>query len=169
MLTITSTTKSADFPLHPRFLEYHHLESAVGQRLKFRRHQYELCRARHQFRRPPEFQHSLRPPQRIRRQLHSRPYRSQRNRQRRSARGLHRRLVVRQWLRWQTALLRLANSNAYGGGFSADTGYFPWKNANPVYTYRDNVTKIVGNHTSHWRVFASLKRISRTLRTLRES
>src|SRR5271165_3781835 len=37
---------------------------------------------------------------------------------------------------------------AYGtGGFSVDTGYFPWKNANPTYTYRDIVTKIVGKHT----------------------
>ncbi|MFI5094353.1 MAG: carboxypeptidase regulatory-like domain-containing protein [Candidatus Acidiferrales bacterium] len=39
------------------------------------------------------------------------------------------------------------NGNAYGGGFSVDTGYFPWKNANPTYTYRDNVTKVLGNHT----------------------
>ena len=37
---------------------------------------------------------------------------------------------------------------AYGqGGFSVDTGYFPWKNANPTYTYRDIMTKIVANHT----------------------
>ena len=36
----------------------------------------------------------------------------------------------------------------YGsGGFNVDTGYFPWKNANPTYTYRDNVTKIIANHT----------------------
>lgn len=34
-----------------------------------------------------------------------------------------------------------------GGGFNVDTGYFPWKNANPTYTYRDIVTKIVRNHT----------------------
>jgi hypothetical protein len=40
------------------------------------------------------------------------------------------------------------NTNAvYGGGFSQDTGYFPWTNANPVYTYRDNLTKIFGKHT----------------------
>lgn len=36
----------------------------------------------------------------------------------------------------------------YGsGGFNVDTGYFPWKNANPTYTYRDTVTKIIANHT----------------------
>lgn len=36
----------------------------------------------------------------------------------------------------------------YGtGGFNVDTGYFPWKNANPTYTYRDIVTKIIGTHT----------------------
>ena len=41
----------------------------------------------------------------------------------------------------------LGNNPAYGGGFTGDSGYFPWNNANPVYTYRDNMTKIVGNHT----------------------
>lgn len=36
----------------------------------------------------------------------------------------------------------------YGtGGFSVDTGYFPWKNANPTYTYRDTMTALLGNHT----------------------
>ena len=39
------------------------------------------------------------------------------------------------------------NGVAYGGGFNVDTGYFPWKNANPTYSYRDIVTKIIGNHT----------------------
>ncbi|HEY2820432.1 MAG TPA: TonB-dependent receptor [Candidatus Acidoferrum sp.] len=40
------------------------------------------------------------------------------------------------------------NTNTvYGGGFGQDTGYFPWTNANPVYTYRDNLTKIFGKHT----------------------
>jgi hypothetical protein len=39
-------------------------------------------------------------------------------------------------------------TNIYGGGgFAVDTGYFPWKNANPTYTYRDIMTKILGNHT----------------------
>ena len=41
----------------------------------------------------------------------------------------------------------LLGNNAYGGGFGQDTGYFPWNNANPTYTYRDNVTKIFGKHT----------------------
>ena len=41
----------------------------------------------------------------------------------------------------------LGNNVAYGGGFTGDSGYFPWNNANPVYTYRDNMTKIVGTHT----------------------
>ncbi len=31
-------------------------------------------------------------------------------------------------------------------GFSLDTGYFPWNNANPTYTYKDQLTKIVGGH-----------------------
>jgi len=43
--------------------------------------------------------------------------------------------------------ISLGTNNAYGGGFTSDTGYFPWKNANPTYTYRDNMTKILGKHT----------------------
>jgi hypothetical protein len=34
-----------------------------------------------------------------------------------------------------------------GSGFYTDSGYFPWNNANPSYTYRDNVTKVAGTHT----------------------
>jgi hypothetical protein len=34
----------------------------------------------------------------------------------------------------------------FGGGFSMGTGYFPWNNANPTYTYKDNLTKIIGSH-----------------------
>jgi len=41
----------------------------------------------------------------------------------------------------------LKSNVAYGGEFGQDTGYFPWNNANPVYTYRDNVTKLVRTHT----------------------
>jgi Carboxypeptidase regulatory-like domain/TonB-dependent Receptor Plug Domain len=36
---------------------------------------------------------------------------------------------------------------AYGSGFSVTTGYFPWQNSNPTYTYRDNITKTLRNHT----------------------
>jgi hypothetical protein len=32
------------------------------------------------------------------------------------------------------------------GGFSLDSGYFPWNNANPTYTLKDQVSKIVGGH-----------------------
>jgi len=41
----------------------------------------------------------------------------------------------------------IGSNNAYGGGFGQDSGYFPWHNANPTYTYRDNMTKIIGQHT----------------------
>ncbi len=30
--------------------------------------------------------------------------------------------------------------------FSLGTGYFPWNNANPTFTYKDNLTKIIGGH-----------------------
>jgi hypothetical protein len=43
--------------------------------------------------------------------------------------------------------ITLTSNAAYGGGFWTDTGYFPWNNANPTYTLRDNVTKIVKTHT----------------------
>lgn len=41
----------------------------------------------------------------------------------------------------------LLGNTAYGGELGQDTGYFPWNNANPTYTFRDNVTKIIGKHT----------------------
>ena len=47
--------------------------------------------------------------------------------------------------------INLGGNTAYDGGangaLAQDTGYFPWNNANPTYTYRDNLTKIAGNHT----------------------
>jgi carboxypeptidase family protein len=43
--------------------------------------------------------------------------------------------------------ISLGGNTAYGGCLTADTGYFPWNNANPTYTYRDNLTKIAGKHT----------------------
>ena len=47
--------------------------------------------------------------------------------------------------------INLTGNKAYIGGANSalaqDTGYFPWNNANPTYTYRDNVTKILGTHT----------------------
>jgi hypothetical protein len=46
------------------------------------------------------------------------------------------------------------NTNIYGG-LGQDTGYFPWNNANPTYTYRDNLTKIVGTHTFQMGAYAA--------------
>jgi len=47
--------------------------------------------------------------------------------------------------------INLSGNTAYDGGangaLAQDTGYFPWNNANPTYTYRDNLTKIAGKHT----------------------
>jgi hypothetical protein len=40
------------------------------------------------------------------------------------------------------------NGTVYGtNGFAVDSGYFPWKNANPTYTYRDIMTALLGKHT----------------------
>ena len=38
------------------------------------------------------------------------------------------------------------NGAPYGGGFTADVAGYPWNNANPTYTYRDQVAKIWGSH-----------------------
>ncbi|MFZ0760730.1 MAG: carboxypeptidase regulatory-like domain-containing protein [Candidatus Sulfotelmatobacter sp.] len=40
----------------------------------------------------------------------------------------------------------ISNGNAYDGGFVVDTSSAPWYNSNPTYTYKDNVTKIIGKH-----------------------
>jgi carboxypeptidase family protein len=37
---------------------------------------------------------------------------------------------------------------AYGGfGFAVDPGYVPWHHSNPTYTYRDDLSKVIGKHT----------------------
>jgi hypothetical protein len=38
------------------------------------------------------------------------------------------------------------NNGAYGGGFTVNPGFMPWINSNPVYDYRDTITKIIGSH-----------------------
>lgn len=38
------------------------------------------------------------------------------------------------------------NGSPYGGGFTADAAGWPWNNANPTYTYRDQIVKIWGPH-----------------------
>jgi Carboxypeptidase regulatory-like domain/TonB-dependent Receptor Plug Domain len=43
---------------------------------------------------------------------------------------------------------------AYGGFFSQDPGPVPWKNSNPTYTYRDNVSKFVGKHNLQFGAYA---------------
>ncbi|HLK05337.1 MAG TPA: carboxypeptidase regulatory-like domain-containing protein [Candidatus Acidoferrum sp.] len=51
--------------------------------------------------------------------------------------------------------IQLNGNNAYGSSLGQDTGYFPWNNANPTYTYRDNMTKIFGNHTFQFGAYAA--------------
>lgn len=41
----------------------------------------------------------------------------------------------------------LSGGTAYSGGFGVNTGYFPWQNSNPTYSYRDQLTKTFRNHT----------------------
>jgi len=53
--------------------------------------------------------------------------------------------------------INLANTTAYGGGFGQDPGYIPngVYNSNPTYTYRDNVSKIVGKHNLQFGAYAA--------------
>ncbi|HKN75086.1 MAG TPA: TonB-dependent receptor [Candidatus Acidoferrum sp.] len=51
--------------------------------------------------------------------------------------------------------ISVGSNAAYGGTFTSDTGYFPWRNANPTYTYRDNVTKIIGQHSLQFGAYAA--------------
>src|SRR5438876_5129292 len=47
-------------------------------------------------------------------------------------------------------------TGAYGGGFGEDAGYIPngVYNSNPTYTFRDNVSKIVGKHNLQFGAYA---------------
>ena len=52
--------------------------------------------------------------------------------------------------------ITLSSNAAYGGGtWGNDSGYFPWNNANPTYTYRDNVTKTMGRHIFQFGVYTA--------------
>ncbi|HEY2548613.1 MAG TPA: carboxypeptidase-like regulatory domain-containing protein [Candidatus Acidoferrum sp.] len=45
------------------------------------------------------------------------------------------------------ALLFKGTNGAYGShGFNIDTGYTPWKDTTPTYTFRDDVSKTLGKH-----------------------
>ncbi len=46
----------------------------------------------------------------------------------------------------QLPAVSLASGNAYGGGFTINPGFMPWINSNPVYDYRDTITKIIRSH-----------------------
>ena len=41
----------------------------------------------------------------------------------------------------------LTGGTAYQGGFTVNSGYFPWQNSNPTYSYRDDLTKTLRNQT----------------------
>ncbi len=46
--------------------------------------------------------------------------------------------------------------NAAYGTFEEDNAYIPWNNANPTYTLRDNVNKIVGRHNLQFGAYAAI-------------
>ena len=53
--------------------------------------------------------------------------------------------------------INLVGGQAYGEGFGEDPGYIPngTYNSNPTYTYRDNMTKIVGRHNLLFGAYAA--------------
>ena len=42
--------------------------------------------------------------------------------------------------------ISINNGTPYGGGFTADVAGYPWNNANPTFTFRDQIAKILGSH-----------------------
>jgi hypothetical protein len=48
------------------------------------------------------------------------------------------------------------NSTAYGGTFEEDQAFIPWNNANPTYTLRDNMTKVLGKHTLQFGAYVAI-------------
>jgi outer membrane receptor protein involved in Fe transport len=48
------------------------------------------------------------------------------------------------------------NSTAYGATFEEDQAYIPWNNANPTYTFRDNMTKVIGKHTLQFGAYVAI-------------
>jgi carboxypeptidase family protein len=48
------------------------------------------------------------------------------------------------------------NSTAYGGTFEEDQAYIPWNNANPTYTFRDNMIKVIGKHTLQFGAYVAI-------------
>jgi Carboxypeptidase regulatory-like domain len=48
------------------------------------------------------------------------------------------------------------NSTAYGGTLEEDNGFIPWTNSNPTYTFRDNMTKVLGKHTLQFGVYVAI-------------
>ena len=49
----------------------------------------------------------------------------------------------------------LIGGSAYGGGFFQGPGPVPWSNANPTYTFRDNMVRIAGRHNLQFGAYAA--------------
>jgi hypothetical protein len=50
--------------------------------------------------------------------------------------------------------VQINGGSPYGDGFGEDPSYIPWVNSNPTYTFRDNVSKIVGKHNLQFGAYA---------------
>jgi hypothetical protein len=48
------------------------------------------------------------------------------------------------------------NSTAYGGTLEEDNAFIPWTNSNPTYTFRDNMTKVIGKHTLQFGAYVAI-------------
>lgn len=55
------------------------------------------------------------------------------------------------------------NNQEYGGtGFTADTSYMPWEHTNPTYSFRDDLSKVIGKHTLQFGAQAILSQKNET-------
>jgi hypothetical protein len=50
----------------------------------------------------------------------------------------------------------LAKGNASYGTFEEGASFIPWNNANPTYTFRDNITKLAGRHTLQFGAYVAI-------------
>ena len=132
-------------PLHPRLLGPAVSHSAVDQRNQLSHHPDQLWRTRRQHGGALDCDRFAHAAERIRRQLHHRSHHADSDRRVAAAR----RHDVRPFPGADQG--KVPGISLGGGGifnFGEDVGYLPNGpyNSNPTYTYRDNVTKIIGKH-----------------------
>jgi len=52
--------------------------------------------------------------------------------------------------------VQIEGGSPYNGGFTGDVAGWPWNNANPTYTFRDQIAKIWGSHNVYIGIYVAL-------------